>query len=187
MRVQANHNGVRMDVDIDVDIANAIKCGGWEQCERDRVDRFLPDIDVIELGGGLGYIACCIGKKIPNRKHIVLESNNAFIPVIQRHMKLNKVNFELIHGHYPEVSITSIIQKYNIGDFALVADIEGFESNVILDEFDSLDRCKMAIIEFHPGFNNRVMDAYNKLISSGFEEIEKCPCLHWVGVYKNVR
>lgn len=98
MRVKAKHNNVLMDVDLaDIDIANAVRCGGWEQCEQDRIKRFLPDLDVIELGGGLGYTACYIHQKISkDKKHIVVEANNKFIPIIQHHMSINKVNFEIV-------------------------------------------------------------------------------------------
>lgn len=190
MKVKRVLNGVILDVDLPQDIAHGIECGGWEQCEHDRVNRFLPDMDVIELGGGTGYISCFINKKLsPNRKHIVLESNTEWIPMIQNHAKLNNCHFDLINEAYSStgLNLASIIKTFSIRDFVLVMDIEGAEVDLINNELSVLDSCKLAIIEFHPQFGIQVNEAYTKFIDSGFFEVERCRCASWVGVYKNVR
>lgn len=83
--------------------------------------------------------------------------------------------------------MSSLIEKYNIEDFSLVMDIEGAEVDLLLNDIDSLIKCRLAVIEFHPMIDPKVYEAYTNFISYGFEEIERCPCMNWVGVYKNVR
>lgn len=184
-------HGINLDLEIEGDVEIGLKCGGWEQCERDRVNRFLFDIDVIELGGDIGFISCYANKKLsPDKKHIVVEQNKEWSDIIAHHRDINNCNFTIINDTYKSsngLNLTKIIEKFNIIDYALIMDIEGNETDLILNEFDALQNCKLAIIEFHPGLSLDVEKAYNKLIDNGFKELDRCNCGFWVGVFKNVR
>jgi FkbM family methyltransferase len=47
-------------------------------------------------------------------------------------------------------SLKKLLQGYGIGEFALVADAEGAEAGMIIEDTESLMRCHQMIIELHP-------------------------------------
>lgn len=75
----------------------------------------------------------------------------------------------------PTTTLRSIVA--DIGDFALVADIEGAEVSFIGGDGAALERCRWMCIELHdttfegePWSRNRLMDA---LIGLGFELVHR--------------
>lgn len=62
---------------------------------------FQPNIDVVEFGGGIGFISCIIGKKInPLNKHIVVEPNPFLLRLLNSNKLLNNCNFKIISYAY---------------------------------------------------------------------------------------
>ena len=60
-----------------------------------------PDMDVVEFGGGLGFISCVIGKKInPLNKHIVVEPNPSISRLLNSNRILNDCRFEILNKAY---------------------------------------------------------------------------------------
>lgn len=208
-------------------IEDAIRRGGWEQCERARIDKFLPDMDVIEMGAGLGFISCITNRKLVNRQHIVIEANPLLIPILEHHMEINNITFTILNKAYncskksvdfwvisahenivgiahakafnvPAISLSEILDEYNINEYSLIMDIEGAEIHLI-EEPRSLDKCKMIIIEIHPGscYTKDVsmepdpsiyhVDVNKFLVEEGFVLKDRCGCQNWVGVYENER
>tara|TARA_B100000700_G_scaffold284595_1_gene337952 strand:- start:967 stop:1701 length:735 start_codon:yes stop_codon:yes gene_type:complete len=62
---------------------------------------FLPNFDVVEIGGGIGFLSCYIGQKIePKTNHIVIEPNPFLLPTIESNRILNKCEFEILNRAY---------------------------------------------------------------------------------------
>lgn len=61
----------------------------------------LPNFDVVELGGGLGFLSCYVGQKIkPKNKHIVIEPNPFILPTLNSNRMLNGCDFEILNHAY---------------------------------------------------------------------------------------
>lgn len=48
------------------------------------------------------------------------------------------------------ITLAELVNKYGFGEFALVADVEGAEAGMILEEGETLAQCQQMIIELHP-------------------------------------
>lgn len=72
----------------------------YERPEREALKRFLdPDLPVIELGGGLGVVACLTNKRLRHpHQHVVVEANPDLIPLLERNKRHNGCGFEIVHG-----------------------------------------------------------------------------------------
>jgi FkbM family methyltransferase len=71
----------------------------YEKEEREAVKKFLESVcPVIELGGGIGAMACFINKKLTNpKKHIVVEANPNLANLIEENRLINDCNFTVIN------------------------------------------------------------------------------------------
>lgn len=73
----------------------------------------------------------------------------------------------------PAVSLGHLLARFSIADYALVADIEGAESALIMRDRDSLESCRQIIIELHDSvLEDRVLSPemlLAELVESGFE------------------
>lgn len=71
----------------------------YEKDEREAVDKFLKsDYPVIELGGGIGAMACFINKKLTNpEKHIVVEANPQLADLIEENRLKNDCGFTVVN------------------------------------------------------------------------------------------
>lgn len=49
----------------------------------------------------------------------------------------------------PTIALSEIVQRYNLGDYALVSDIEGSEAGLLEMDSAALTRCRQMIIELH--------------------------------------
>lgn len=69
----------------------------YEDVERELIRKFLlPDVPVIELGGGLGIVASIINRKLANPAlHVVVEANPNLLPVIEKNRNLNHGAFSV--------------------------------------------------------------------------------------------
>lgn len=76
--------------------------GDYESEEATYVRRYLcPEVDVIELGGGIGVVSGVIDEILAgNRKHIVVEANPALIPILERTAQLNDCDFKICNRAY---------------------------------------------------------------------------------------
>jgi len=210
--------GINLDLATDCcifsnEIFNAVVYGGWEQCEQSRLT-FIDNYDIIELGGGIGYISCSLNKRLTDKIHVVIEPNPLLISIIERSRQLNNCHFVVENKIYepnnkfklfdiitPDnnivglknpvscliegINLSTIKTKYNIGNFCLVCDIEG-------DEFDLLSNGKeVKILEDHcPTILmefHRKCDLDNLLKPHGFYLLDKCGCSTVVAVFKNER
>lgn len=167
-----SHHGVRIDLEfecIEDEVRARFVRGSYESIERSLVDRYIPgNTDVIELGGGLGFISCILDQQITEeRTHVVVEANEDLIPVLERTRSLNEASFVIEAAAYaPEsnqtrfqkgsvvtagksvgseagetvatTNLRTIRDKYDIDDFTLVVDIEGGEYDLVDNESDIL-------------------------------------------------
>lgn len=180
---RTSHHDVTLDLDfacIDDEIRARFVRGSYESIERWFVEHYITGgTDVIDLGGGLGFVACYLDECIdPSDKLVVLEANEALIPVIERTEELNDASFELHHGAYaPESETVSfesgdvatagsvsktevatvkafdlrrLVSRHELEQFNLVVDIEGSEYEMLTEEADVLsNRCSILIAEVH--------------------------------------
>lgn len=74
----------------------------YESIERLLVNRYVPsDTDVIELGGGLGFISCILEQQlVEGRTHVIIEANENLIPVLERTRSHNDASFEIEAAAY---------------------------------------------------------------------------------------
>jgi FkbM family methyltransferase len=73
--------------------------GLHEAAERSLLNRCLPpDLPVIELGGGIGVVACLANRKLVRpEQHIVVEANPNLIPLLERNRDLNGCQFKIVN------------------------------------------------------------------------------------------
>lgn len=100
------HKGIELDLSDEV-ISNKFRQAirnksDYEIQEYELVNDYLPtDCDVIELGGGIGFISCIISNIITqNSTHIVIEPTLELINIIERNMILNNCMFKIINAAY---------------------------------------------------------------------------------------
>jgi len=151
--------------------------GGWEQCERDRINRFLPDADLIEFGAGTGFLSCFSNKKLNNKKHVSFEANPLLIPIIKHNRDINGCNFEVVNKAYhgtdkiidylvttpydnivslpqpvtfrvESLNLSDVIRDYGFNEYSLLMDIEGYEIGLV-GEAEALKKCNCIVLEHH--------------------------------------
>lgn len=84
---------------IEPQILKVIARGGYEQHELAISLAILkPGDRVLELGSGLGFIACGTLKEIPDIVWQGIEANPDLIPISDRNRELNKVSFSVEHA-----------------------------------------------------------------------------------------
>jgi len=97
-------NGVILNVpdgSISPNVLRYLVEGGYEGKEVNVLGKVLQDdssVRILELGAGLGYLACYTASVAPEVPYLTIEANPAMIPVIQRNFKLNDCHAKLIHG-----------------------------------------------------------------------------------------
>lgn len=76
--------------------------GVYESEEVSAICEYLqPEMDVVDLGGCLGFTACYANERIDDSStHVVVEPNPALEPVLQRNRELNDCDFKIFHGAY---------------------------------------------------------------------------------------
>ena len=159
-----------------------ILAGRYEQQEASLVERYVPDgSDVLELGGGIGFITAVTEQTTDDLgTHVVLEVNPDLLPMLRQAKKTNElqvivdpvayssngdtVEFESkntftqssiaesdMDGEtVPAKSLESLIEEYNLDEFALIADIEGAEAGLLDEEFETMaSHCPVVILELH--------------------------------------
>jgi FkbM family methyltransferase len=181
-------------------VLQAIIKGNYEQDER-RLAKYIihPGDRVLELGGGIGYIACSILINVKNVEVCTVEANPALIPLIKKNLRLNNVQATVLQGlasdkegqadfHVSEnfwassvVDIpmeTSLMKLPAIDTNQLIAkfkpnkmiiDIEGGEVDLLPKL--RLDAIEAIAIEVHQRFTGikGVSKVFKTLLDQGFE------------------
>ena len=153
--------------------------GRYERPERDLIRRYLdPSRPVLELGGGLGIVACLINRRLCNPScHAVVEANPAMLPVIEQNRQRHDAQFSILPyaiGYTPTVSLRAgqdcLATATGAGedvpalslreafarfptwtDCTVVCDIEGAEVAMIERDVEILaERAAWLIVEEHP-------------------------------------
>jgi FkbM family methyltransferase len=72
----------------------------YERVDRAIVGRFVDSrLPVLELGGGLGVIACLTNPRLDDpTAHVVLEANPELLPTLEKNRTLNQCRFAIVHG-----------------------------------------------------------------------------------------
>lgn len=120
MSIIYNHKGIELDLSNDI-ISNKFRQiirnrDDYEQEEYRLVNKYLneSESDIIELGGGIGFISCVISNIISDdSKHIVIEPTFELIHAIEKNMELNDCKFKILNAAYapPGESVTLYKRK----------------------------------------------------------------------------
>lgn len=156
-----DYAGVEVDLGADVlnaDVRQALCLGGYEREETECVDLYLEeDDDVVELGGGIGYLACYVDQRLDDdRTHVVVEPNGHLVPLVERHRELNDATFDLLNAAYatdrsivelsvPDAFWEASLRDANDADRTLHAGAVDLET--ILDTFDLSDIALVVDVE----------------------------------------
>jgi FkbM family methyltransferase len=95
--------GCRFRIDSPL-VSDALKSrllyGRYERTERELLRRHLaPSPPVLELGGGMGVVACVVnGRLVDRTRHVVVEANPLMLPLIRANAEMNGSKFTLVHG-----------------------------------------------------------------------------------------
>lgn len=100
-----DYAGVSVDIDADVltgQIRNALQYGQYEREETECVELYVEENDdVIELGGGIGYLACYVDQRLSDEQtHVVVEPNSHLMELVERHREANDATFETVNAAY---------------------------------------------------------------------------------------
>lgn len=199
--------GVRIDSSLPCfspDLRKQLYLNAWEQDEIAMVSRYLDADDVVlELGSCIGFLSTFVAQRLSERGKLkVIEANPRLIPVIEYHMQLNEVSFDITHGvagqeqsydfyiadsiissslsprdnatreTVPGIDLNRILRDFRPS--MLIMDIEGGEYG-LLKTLEPLDSVSKILIEFH-GINQH-QDDYDSIISDfrkqGFELVHR--------------
>ncbi len=114
--------GVKLDItnlDLFTKQVFLLSSQNYEKDEGELIEKYLPsDIDVVDLGAGVGFTACKASKLIKNRQLIALEANENLIPIMKRNMSLNSCNYIIRNLAYsPDEEEVSLLMSFG-GTFA---------------------------------------------------------------------
>jgi FkbM family methyltransferase len=152
----------------------------YERAEIFTIRRYLPaNFDVVELGGSLGVATCQIARRLaPGRRVISVEADPALAAQIERTVKRNAftnvaVVAKAIHygaltarfggesslggrigggdKHVETITLSILLSARGVGEYVLVADIEGAEVPILLNDAAALALCRMILIEIDGG------------------------------------
>jgi FkbM family methyltransferase len=150
-------------------VAPVLRCrfilGRYERPERDLLRRHLdPSKPVVELGAGLGVVACLTNRRLHDpTRHVVVEANPALLPVLEMNRRLNAARFTMVHGalayggptaalrfgedylatmaeksggdvEVPALTLASLLARFPGDGIVLVCDIEGAETDLVATE-----------------------------------------------------
>ena len=178
--------GRRFDVSSPL-ISDELKCrvfyGRYERTERELLRRHLRlDLPVVELGGGMGLVACIVNSRLQHPdQHVVVEANPLMLPLIERNRGLNGSRFELVHaaigyagthvalergedllgsrfqsaddGDVRVIRLGQILDRRGFATCTLICDIEGGEIELVQNELETLrSRVELIVLEEHPEY-----------------------------------
>lgn len=194
-------DGITLKIDptyISPPIQSALIVGGYEKKERELLQKMItPEDSILELGAGLGYLACSATKNQPSIRYTAIEANPHLIPLIKENLTINSCTANVIWGaasnhggtidfymepnfwasstiktdtaHKIETPAINIQEKIDeLRPTVLVIDIEGGELDIL--PHLKLNCVNKIIIEFHPQAytHQGTNQLITLLISSGF-------------------
>ncbi len=156
-------------------VSDVLRCrmlfGRYERPERDLVRTHLdPSCPIIELGGGLGVVACLINRRLHDpERHVVVEANPQLLPVLEANRQRNSARFAILHGaiaygrttaalrfgadclsttagdaeeglRVPTFTLRDLFAQFPYDGCVLVCDIEGAEIDLVANDADVLQR-----------------------------------------------
>ena len=175
----------------------------YELPERELILKYLPsESRVLELGGCIGVVSCTINGLLRDREaHVVVEANPFLIPFLERNREVNGAKFSVEHcvvsrdsratlniaanidgsrrGEHglpiPTRTFEYLEKHHQIQFDTLVMDIEGAESEFLLENRAILERMQLIVIEFHPGAlgETQVGVLREVLIGCGLEKVDQ--------------
>lgn len=175
------HHGARIDVEgTSPGTAAKLRFGLYERAEIALIHRFLdPGMDVVELGGSIGAGTCQIARRAAGRRVVCVEADPALARRIEANLAANglanvavvakaidysgadHVGFGGDHElggriadggtKVPTITLAALLREHGIGDYTLVADIEGAEIALLLHDADALRTCRAILIEMDGG------------------------------------
>jgi FkbM family methyltransferase len=91
---------IHLAEDVSPLLAGVLRLQRYEGAERYAVAKFLPrDRPVLELGAGIGAVACLVNRLLVDRRqHWVVEANSRLLPLIDETRRANGAGFHVIHG-----------------------------------------------------------------------------------------
>jgi FkbM family methyltransferase len=96
--------------------------GNYEGRELSLLQQCLKSDDrILELGAGLGFLACFVGRAHPDIPYIAIEANPQLIPVIRENFKLNNCGIQLLHG---AAAVTNDTILFHVADDFWASSIE---------------------------------------------------------------
>jgi FkbM family methyltransferase len=151
---------------------------GERQLATRYLDAALP---TVEIGGAIGVVSCTVSKLLNDpAAFVVIECSPPNLTSLTKNRNLNGCKFSIepkalaygsdviafnidtfhagtIHGEskkqivVPTTTISEILKKYKFDRINLIADCEGAEVDLVINELDVLrDRVKWFIVEVHP-------------------------------------
>lgn len=179
-------DGCRFDIRSPL-ISDELKCrmfyGRYERTERELLARHLPThLPVVELGGGMGLVACIVNSLLEEpARHVVVEANAEMLPLIARNRALNFSQFHVVNaaiaynsshvslktgpdllasqvqtgpvGDVPALRLRDILERFKVGVCTLICDIEGAEIDLVNHEIDALQsHVATIVLEEHPEY-----------------------------------
>lgn len=212
------YDGIAMDVGADLvsyEIYQLMVEGWYERQEATMVRRYLPsDVDVVELGAGLGYVSCVIDDVLsPDRTHLAVEPNPAVVRRLEKTKELNDASYVIREGAYsaaddtvdldlegeywekgthrsqggenvPAWNLRQLCDSHELSTFSLVMDVEGAEYELFLSELDLLEARCPLLIVEFHEKGSYSEEYGDELHESDFVLVDG---LETVSVYRNIR
>lgn len=152
----------------------------YELPERRLAEKYIkPESTVLELGGCIGVVSCCINQQLNQRgNHVVVEANPNLIDALRANRDRNGCGFEIVNAalsrsssyyvstdrqmdsnvpsgaasgvRVPTVTVERLEESLGTRFDTLVMDIEGGEYAVMQENPDLPARLACVIIELHP-------------------------------------
>ena len=196
-------------------VRRLLRAGWYERQEAEIVRRHLSsDVDVVELGAGLGYISCVIDGMLSSpRTHVAVEPNPEILPLLEKTKELNGAGYVVEEGAYgatsdtvsldaegdywsgrtqpggcydttPTVTLQELRRRHDLTTFSLVMDIEGAEYDLLLSELELLEVHCPLLIVEFHESGLRAGEYSDEIDESEFELVDG---LEEVCVYRNKR
>ena len=149
-RFDLRQAGIRHDFAINFSAAT------HERPERNCIELLDPGLDIIELGGSIGILACLMNRKLKRpERHVVVEAIPALVGVLENHRTMNGCGFQIVHGavayHTEQVEFLCTedpacgrIASGNDGDNERVISVPTLSVADVIDRF-GLDRCAIVM------------------------------------------
>lgn len=153
----------------------------YERTERALLRLHLPtSLPVIELGGGIGVVACIVNARLRDpTRHVVVEPNIRVLPLLATNRGANDARFTIVHGAIaygsprvgvthgedllgtttggtasetaPALTVEALADAHRFATFTLICDIEGAEIDLVQHELVTLQRrAAVIVVEEHP-------------------------------------